>query len=602
MSDFISVTEGITPSAVYSESYDWAEEYADVYEVAASQHTLDIYDSSDYKFFGEACFYQEASKGLIAGGILALVSGAFFMIMKLLKGKGGGGGGSSGSDSSNSSSKTQTSKQQPRQPQKTSATKPNNQPANNFNVSNFKNDYVKAGLKDQLLKDIPEEDKTIISDIIDKNVDKHYPSQSPDTKNVVSPTPKETKVEKPRTEKPAEKPKYQKPADLEAEEKSVFINIKSFKKLIKNYKNKGEDSVSIYGDAFRLSSLIIALEGIEDITNDMCKHINEQDDGKFDWFSSNMFINKKKTLDKFVQEAIATSRQLSGSDESDKREDINISELESYINEMDQLVKGINENCKKGINICKKWREKYISNQKDVSNIDTAYNTLNGVIRNVNKVVNMMNDSFNKIKTAIRGKTYKFPVDGSKLSSVMDILKRPDSALYWLTHSKKLMDVNDGNFIHGVRSVLLNDFSAVMDGITALYGKINDEQIQQIKSENIMEKCTKAISNYTSNVLKDLDKLRKMYPYPKAEAVFDKIGDIIRKFGDALISFYSTPIDELVDKWSSEAQSFVNLLDVYHTLCDNDGNLRSSYVDELLEGLKEAQDEIDQGSKDSYAK
>ena len=45
MSDFISVAEGITPSAVYSESYDWAEEYADVYEEAASQHTLDIYDS-----------------------------------------------------------------------------------------------------------------------------------------------------------------------------------------------------------------------------------------------------------------------------------------------------------------------------------------------------------------------------------------------------------------------------------------------------------------------------------------------------------------------------------------------------------------------------
>ena len=110
MTDFIESTNTDSSYAVYSEEYLWAEECSEYYNEYSENHLQPTFDSSDFQFFGEACFIQEASRrSLIAGGILSLISGALFMIIKLLKGGGGGGGGSSSSRSSSRSSSSSSS-------------------------------------------------------------------------------------------------------------------------------------------------------------------------------------------------------------------------------------------------------------------------------------------------------------------------------------------------------------------------------------------------------------------------------------------------------------------------------------------------------------
>lgn len=102
MTDFIDTVLNPEQLAVYNEDYSWAEEYAEYYNEESDNYAQPILESSGYQFFGEACFIQEASKGLIAGGVLALLSGAFFMIMKLLRNGGDSSSGSSSSSSNNS--------------------------------------------------------------------------------------------------------------------------------------------------------------------------------------------------------------------------------------------------------------------------------------------------------------------------------------------------------------------------------------------------------------------------------------------------------------------------------------------------------------------
>ena len=99
MTDFIESINVADEPSVYNEDYSWAEEYSEYFNDVSDNYIQPIFESSGYQFFGEATFYQEAHKGLIAGGILALVSGAFFMIMKLLRNGGSGGSSASSNDS-----------------------------------------------------------------------------------------------------------------------------------------------------------------------------------------------------------------------------------------------------------------------------------------------------------------------------------------------------------------------------------------------------------------------------------------------------------------------------------------------------------------------
>ena len=400
MSDFISVAEGITPSAVYSESYDWAEEYADVYEEAASQHTLDIYDSSDYKFFGEACFYQEASKGLIAGGILALVSGAFFMIMKLLKGGGGGGSSSSSSGSSNSSSKTQTSKTAKPESkfQKKELEEPRTGKQAEEDVRKAEQEKHQPETKESTNDvNIDSTNNTTTSQNVFNNLD----SGDTDVKPVTTPpTPKETKVEKPRTEKPkyqkpaekpaekqVEKPKYQKPAELETEENLVF-NVKIIIAEIKKYKKEGYNEISLNTGYDGLHDVLRGLEAIEDITDYMVGLVRE---GKYDIFGSN---ESKDPIVKEFHEKCAELHEIvktiqSGSAEfkkSDRLIDADIDGVILALNRMDGVTKSIESKCKEGMRRCREARTKLINNEKDVTNVDKAYKLLNGIIREVNVV------------------------------------------------------------------------------------------------------------------------------------------------------------------------------------------------------------------------
>jgi hypothetical protein len=113
MTDFIDSINVADMPSVYNEDYSWAEEYSGYFNEESDNYIQPILESSGYQFFGEAAFYQEAHKGLLAGGILALFSGAFLMIMKLLKGDRGSNGSNSGSSQSTKSTKNKTNSNEP---------------------------------------------------------------------------------------------------------------------------------------------------------------------------------------------------------------------------------------------------------------------------------------------------------------------------------------------------------------------------------------------------------------------------------------------------------------------------------------------------------
>ena len=223
MTDFIGTDINVESLSVYNEDCSWAEKYSEYYSEDISNQIGDITNSSEYKFFGESYFIQESvKKGLLAGGVLALVSGAFFMILKLLK-----GGGSNGGSSSSTSKKGMKS-----EAQKSSKETKKQMHESNRQMNSLRDEMVDFDTKRSELNKQSEEIKA--------NANKPLtPEETAQVFNVPNnnPTPTENKPkeEKKEPEKPklstnetpknnenkqtGEKQKYE---ELEAEEKLVF--------------------------------------------------------------------------------------------------------------------------------------------------------------------------------------------------------------------------------------------------------------------------------------------------------------------------------------------------------------------------------------------
>ena len=604
MSDFISVAEGITPSAVYSESYDWAEEYADVYEEAASQHTLDIYDSSDYKFFGEACFYQEASKGLIAGGILALVSGAFFMIMKLLK---GGGGGSS----SKSSPKTQTSKTA--KPESKFQKKEHGRKMEEPRTGKQAEEDVRKAEQEKHQPETKESTNDVNIDSVTNvdtslNVSNNLGSGDTSVEPVTTtPSPQETKnEEKPKTEKPVEKPKYQKPAELETEENLVF-NVKIIIDEIKKYKKEGYNEISLNTGYDGLHDVLRGLEAIEDITDYMVGLVRE---GKYDIFGSN---ESKDPIVKEFHEKCAELHEIvktiqSGSAEfkkSDRLIDADIDGVILALNRMDGVTKSIESKCKEGMRRCREARTKLINNEKDVTNVDKAYKLLNGIIREVNVVCKNIQTAFKDIHKSLAGKSYPFPLNInyyviSGIGSLHDIFEEPSLDADELDSMIK-------RFYKRPSSMYMTFLSAMdMAGDNILHStdntKITDSNIKNNNSENGMkarEASQKTINRSRKNAKKIFEAFKnKDQNHSQA---YDLVEDVVTKGYDVLTALLNVPIENMVGKVKSQCDvpEVKECISYFRNYIFDDGSKRNELEAQIVDIWNQPKN---QGSKDSYAK
>lgn len=607
MTDFIDTVSNSERLAVYNEDYSWAEEYADYFNEESVNYTQPILESSEYQFFGETCFIQEASKGLLAGGMLALLSGAFFMIMKLLNGGGGGGGSSSGSTSSSSSSNktnNRSNNNNNRPPSGGGGGNHNNKPPTNPPSGGSAGQPQAQPIQSEKLKAAEAELQRVIEekhkaeeetkrtlqrmDQMQKENDAKLKAQN-DAFNAKIKAEQEAKAkaakekaaakadedEKHRkalleeSKRKAEKAKkakdeaYVQPAELEAEENLVF-NAKIIIDELNKFKKQGYDEIDVRNGQ-ELYTILQGLEKIDEITDFLVKLVK---DGHWDIFGSSVtekgyagtFHKKCAELHEIVEKIKSESSRIN--DENGSSHDISIDSVISDINNIDKVTKDIESKCKEGMKLCKAERTKLINAKKDVSNVDKAYKILNGIIRDVNVVCKNIQTAFRTVHKAFMGKKHPYPLNPSWIplshigTSWDPFVNSRDYMSFIKTKSYgdvKPEEIAD-KALKGLRLCCENVFYAND------YTKISDKTLDAIKNWGTDNQ--KTIQTSLNNISKIFNACRK--EKPGYSGIFDKVEQVAQKGYELLLDMYKVnPASEtLVGKKKSECKepAFVNLL------------------------------------------
>lgn len=590
MTDFIDSINVPDSLNVYNEDYSWAEEYAEYYNGDSSNYVEPILESSGYQFFGEAAFYQEAHKGLIAGGILALVSGAFFMIMKLLN---GGGSSSSGSTSSSSSS-NKTNNRSNNNNNKPPANPPSGGSAGQPHAQPLQSEKLKAAeaelqrVKEEKHKAEEETRRTLQRmDQMQKENDAKLKAQN-DAFNARIKADQEAKAKaakekaaafaaeeerkrkalleeskrKAEEDKKAKDAAYVQPAELEAEENLVF-NAKIIIDELNKFKKQGYDETDVRNGQ-ELYTILQGLEKIDEITDFLVKLVK---DGHWDIFGSSVtekgyaetFHKKCTELHEIVEKIKSGSSRIN--DENGSSHDISIDSVISDIKNIDKVTKDIESKCKEGMKLCKAERTKLINAKKDVSNVDKAYKILNGIIRDVNIVCKNIQTAFRTVHKAFMGKKHPYPLNPSWIplshigTSWDPFVNSRDYMSFIKTKSRdvKPEEIAD-KALKGLRLCCENVFYAND------YTKISDKTLDAIKKWGTDNQ--KTIQTSLNNMSKIFNACRK--EKPGYSGIFDKVEQVAQKGYELLLDMYKVnPASEtLVGKKKSECKepAFVNLL------------------------------------------
>jgi hypothetical protein len=549
MTDFIDSINVADVPSIYNEDYSWAEEYADYYNEESDNYVQPILESSGYQFFGEASFYQEASKGLIAGGMLALLSGAFFMIMKLLKNGGSGGGSTSSSKSSSGASTKSSSKSEPAK-----AVARTVQHANDVqNVVSKKAEESKKNLNatfDAL--EAQGADVSAARKLLNGN-DK--PAETPKQEKPKDTLKTNKAPEEPKPEPKQEKKEYE---ELEAEEKIVF-NSKIILDKLNEMKKKGFDEISV-SDFELLTEIIKGLEEILKIASFMVSLVKEN---RWDVFSFEAKINHDPKDRDFEQNLSDLhyrvdrikehAAQVAKSDES-RRHDVDIEEVKTVIDQIDKLSHAIENECKTGMKYCKIEREKLKQKNMPVRHVDYAYKILNGIIRDVNFVCKNVQTAFSTINKSLIGKKYPYPLnvryyDLTKVGTYYDPFDDPNESY------KELLTSFEKN-----PSKLFNRLTkALHDGCERIFYSndntlISDFEIKNTKSfgkdalnnnRSLIKKMIKNISIFMNNCRKDR---------PQYSEIFNLVEDNVRKGYELLLELFNVDPITLVGQKKSECK------------------------------------------------
>lgn len=611
MTDFIDAVSNSEQLAVYNEDYSWAEEYAEYYNEESDNYAQPILESSGYQFFGEACFIQEASKGLIAGGILALVSGAFFMIMKLLR---NGGNSSSGSSSSSSNNSNKSSDNNSR-PSSNGGGNNNNRPPTNPpdgsspQLQSLNDEKLKAAqaelqkVKEERQKAEEETRRTLQrmdqmqkendaklkaqNDAFDARIkaDREAKAKAEKEKAAAHAAEEEKrrkalleeskrKAEEAKKAKKAEEDKrkaeeaaYVKPAELEAEEDLVF-NAKIIIDELNKLKKQGYDETNVR-NGHELYTILQGLEKIDEITDFLVKLVK---DGRWEIFGSSTtekgfaetFHRKCTELHEIVKTIQLESSKINN--ENEPVHDISIDIVISDIKNIDKVTKDIESKCKEGMKLCKAERTKLINAKKDVSNVDKAYKILNGIIRDVNVVCKNIQTAFRTVHKAFTGKRHPYPLKVGYWNDARDVGWTGDKFYdvkdehIWEAYTYKML--NSAFEERGIRN---NDFfkkltkSLVSDCETIFYANdrttITDFDIKNIDkfSKGERDKRIKRIQDAIKNIPVFMNRCKKVKP--QFESVIDYIEQVIIKGYNLLIDLYNVDPKSLVGQKASECNN-----------------------------------------------
>lgn len=512
MTDFIESINVADEPSVYNEDYSWAEEYSEYFNDVSDNYIQPIFESSGYQFFGEATFYQEAHKGLIAGGILALVSGAFFMIMKLLRN--GGSGGSSAS--SNDSAKKDVAKRRAKATEEI---------------------YKKAE------KDVEAKRKEY------ETAKEEIKSKPPKTETIDD--------KKPEPSKPRE---YSK---LDDEENLTYNFTMIFNKLAQ-YKKDGYEKVMINGGITDLDYIFDGLSLIHDISRIMVELVEKENWYVFGSTDTkdplvNIFTKKYSELDELVKKLKAKS---SNYQKKDNNEDVDINWVKGVLKDIDDASKAIEKTCKKGIELCKKKREVLKRENKDVSNIDKSYKILNGIIRDVNIICKNLQHAFSDIQKAMDSKGVPFPLNPSyyilpNIGSINDPFDEMAMIINKDPAPKMLMPLRlYGTCIKAIRAACEHALKESPNGT------ITESTIKKIEKDGYghIKNAKAALARSNKNFVNSFNLMKKKQPSRVEE--FEYVEPIIAKGYECLIDLMNVPIREMVGQRQSDTNipAIINLI------------------------------------------
>ena len=372
MTDFIDSINVADVPSVYNEDYSWAEEYSEYFNDASDNYIQPILESSGYQFFGEATFYQEAHKGLIAGGILALVSGAFFMIMKLLR------NGNNGKSSSSNKSETKADKLEKKLKENSEKLKKKNREEEEREAdAEFERSLKKAERERDNARREAEQAK----------------KERDELKRKVEET------NKPESVKLPELPDMN---DFDIENR-INGHIKYFKKLKKaGLKEQIKLPSGWLSNHIYLRTALYEIEGVVDY---MCSFINER---IFVVFTKSQtpsklretFEEKINTLDRAVINAqrLATFQP----DLTGPKDEQSIDGIIAMLRSISDLIVSIRDKCKEGMNKCKQVREDEKTKAEEIKHIDNAYKELNSIVKDVKYVADLLLNSTSKLSLCLQ--------------------------------------------------------------------------------------------------------------------------------------------------------------------------------------------------------
>lgn len=531
MTDFIESREISESYSIYNEEYSWAEEYSEYYSEDSSSYLMPVFESSSYQFFGEATFYQEASyKGLIAGGILGLVSGAFFMIMKLLK---GGGGGSSSSSSKGSGKKSSSDK-----PSSKSEPKPNKD-------------------VDRTTRDTPVQSTAPKVDEVPKENPVTTSDKSKETGADAKGAPKSQTSKKERKQAESKQTTTSLP-ELEDEEKIVF-NVEIIMNALKKFKKENEG----VGTPYNTEILRLIRDGLFDvhiIVRDMVAIT--KDDLWYVVSSANIkdeavfrFMENKQKLNETISKLQSESKDL-----EDKVLDAKPDVIMDLLEGIDGHIRDIEKNCKEGMKICREKRklEKY---KKDVSNIDQVYKILNGVLKGINVVCKNIQNEFETIRKSLNGRQYRTIF--LYLNGVIGFgfeYESDDKEFYMNKFKRALSKPNPHWMINMLANTMISSdkISGLLSGAVITDREIdkwNKEHKQDF--ENRIKKARKA----EGDMFKDLKKA-----FPDYERTFEDVENLATRQLDLVAALVNTPIKDVLNKTLADIPTVMQLIEFENNL------------------------------------
>lgn len=477
-------------------------------------------------FFGEATFYQEVShKGLIAGGILALVSGAFFMIMKLLNG--GSSSSSSSRRSGKGSKKKPPSKKQPTTQKQTKIIRP---------VQSTTPKAVKA---------VAAKGKSDVS----SDKPKETGADAKGSQNSQTPKKEQKQAESKQTTTTSL-------PELEDQEKIVF-NVEIIINALNEFKKENGNA----GTPYDHSKLVLIRKGLEDVSKIVQDMVAITEDDLWYVVSStnikddevSRFLKNKQKLNETISKLQSESQDL-----GDKSIDTSPDSIIFILEDINQLIRSIEEDCKKGMKKCREKRE--LKEYKEhVSNIDQVYTILNDVLKGINVVCKNIQNEFKTIRKSLKGKQYKSIKMYSDSSSILFTVRYLwDTAMYIEGFKRALKDLTEGKS-HEMLSMFIKTMIPIDEIQKRLLDStppITDTTISRWDSEN-KPRFENKIKGIREDERYIFDKLKETFP--DYEKTVEDVENLATRQLDLVAALVNTPIKDALDKSVSEIPAAVKL-------------------------------------------